>query len=688
VLEREWRERGEPSNVSSPRAAVESLFDIEEGRLRNEPNWDSPTMRDLRSRVQVTLRSSESPKRPTLDVRDFGLGLSAGDFSESILSLNASRKLKKFFLAGAFGQGGSTALAYSPYTIIISRRFDTDEGEDRVAWTVVRFDPGDPSVDKHGIYTYLVDRRTGHPFEIAAADLDTEFPPGTLARHVAMDLGKYHSILTAPTNSLYYLAHHYLFDPVMPFEVGDERESRSSAGKTRPVGGNHRRLHLSEIKEYERSGDFTFRTGTVRITWWVIRDIGEKKPRDRITNYTLLSKPVIITYNGQKQGELPNSIIKKDLKLPYLDGYLVVHVDCDRLDSESRRQLFPTTRESLRENTLLDDLRTLVTDALSGDIDELRKLDNQRKQRYLSSDDNAAEQKVRTRLAKRVKEALTASGGGSGATTLPPVTNPSPQKMPPIPLQDPPTFLKITSPNPRNIYAGRRFTLKFKTDADPGYFSNPDWFIAVINPPSFGQYSGTTNVRDGYGTAYFEASGELDEGERATVTLEVRPPRSKALSDEVEAAVVPFPETSGDGTGNQSMPNITTSWVHKGELFYEDNDWDERSVADVRRSDDEITVFVNQDNKNLAKVLSRAQRRSQEAVDAIKAFYLEHIAFHAVVATIQDEKEEIDNTASADAEANGVTLAEKMRNRELARLSETVSGIIQQQFELIATGAG
>ena len=131
VLEREWRERGEPSNVSSPRAAVESWFDIEEGRLRNEPNWDSPTMRDLRSRVQVTLRSSESPKRPTLDVRDFGLGLSAGDFSESILSLNASRKLKKFFLAGAFGQGGSTALAYSPYTIIISRRFDTDEGEEK-----------------------------------------------------------------------------------------------------------------------------------------------------------------------------------------------------------------------------------------------------------------------------------------------------------------------------------------------------------------------------------------------------------------------------------------------------------------------------------------------------------------------------------------------------------------------------
>lgn len=398
VLEREWQERGQPTGVHSPREAVEQWFGIKDGRLENVPDW-SGKVGDLIQRVRVTMHDSDRPDRPTVEIRDSGIGLTAQQFSESILSLNANRKLRKFFLSGAFGQGGSTALAYSLYTIISSRAVDNGAGANPVAATIVRFNRGDIQVDKHGVYEYAVDASTGQPFVLEDVSLD-EFPPGTLVRHLAMDLGKYNKLLTAPTNSLYYLAHHYLFDPVLPYRI-EERRSNTSYDENRTVGGNHRRLTTGANTEHQLSARRNFRDGSIAITWWVLSQEGQSA-QDRINNFCLRSKPIVITYNGQKQGELPSTIIKKDLKLPYLERYLVVHVDCDKLDNESRRQLFPTTREMLRDTSLLEDLRLTITETLQGD-EKLSLLDQERKQRYVRRVDSQSLESIRRRLANRLE---------------------------------------------------------------------------------------------------------------------------------------------------------------------------------------------------------------------------------------------------------------------------------------------
>lgn len=267
-------------------------------------------IRDLSARVVVTLHDSERPDRPTVDVRDFGIGVKAQDFGSSILSLNESRKLKKFFLAGAFGQGGSTALSYSHYTLILSRAAGRPNASVHpVACTIVRFDPGDYDTDKHGRYEYAVDRASGQPFAIGVAP--EVFPPGTLVRHVAMDLGKYSNVLTAPTGSLWHLSHHYLFDPVLPFRI-EERRGNKSKGQNRTVAGNRRRLSHSQHAEYERSAVLHFREGRVSMTWWVLSAEGEQA-RNRIANFCAPSKPIVITYNGQKQGALPNTVDRKSV---------------------------------------------------------------------------------------------------------------------------------------------------------------------------------------------------------------------------------------------------------------------------------------------------------------------------------------------------------------------------------------
>ena len=496
VLHREWEERGCPSDADSPREAARQWFGIERGHLANVKNLRDPDFSALAERVRVVMRNSEKEGHPTVDIRDMGRGIEAKDFGASILSLNEDLKLQKHFLAGAFGQGGSTALSYSPYTTIFSKPARPGEKESsQVAVTIVRFYVKDVGREKHGLYQYMVDLGTGVPFIFEANS--QEFPAGTLVRHIAMDLGKYTSVMTTQTRSLWYLAQHYLFDPVLPFRIEEQRDN-SSKGELRTVTGNHRLLTQSANTEYQNDADLTFRSGTVRIKWWVLSTEG-KNSRNRIKGYTLRSKPIVVTYNGQKQGEMSNSIIKDDLQLPYLERYIVVHVDCDELDSESRRQLFSTTRESLRENTVMEDLERLIIDTLKGDS-RLPRLDEQRKQRYMSREDTEPVAKVRRRLSGRVK-AFIKTGGGSGPSTTTSSDGDSDRekKRVPVPVQEPPTFLKVTTEGPKKMHPGRRFALRFETDAHSSYFRRPETFVSVVEPGSVGQYIGTASVKEGHG---------------------------------------------------------------------------------------------------------------------------------------------------------------------------------------------
>jgi hypothetical protein len=682
VIELEWIKRGEPSAMRSPRSAVQQWWRIPDGRMSNVEDLRAKEITELARQVHITMRDSERPDRPTVDIRDYGLGLLPQNFASTILSLNENRKLRKLFLSGAFGQGGSTALSYSYYTIIVSRAYLSQDGKiNPVGATVVRFNEGDPRVDKHGLYEFLVDASTGQPFELEMPE--NGFPHGTLVRHVSMDLGKYSNVLTAPAGSLWYLAHNYLFDTVVPFLIEDQREGKGK-GALRTVAGNHRRLAQGEYTEYTNNAKLTFRSGKVTITWWVLSTQESTKKReksassgdsarDRITNYTMASKPIIVTYNGQKQGDFPNSVVKTDLRLPYLDRYLIVQVDCDELDAESRRELFPTTREALRDTAIGDDLRRLVTDTLGGDP-ELDRLDKERKQRFLQRVDNQSVENIRKRLAKRVKARALASGGGTAPRVIPPPRDKPRPVVEAIPVQDPPTFIEIVSPEPRHVYAGRRFTIRFRTDADPIYFSRPDSFIAVIDPPSFGHYSGTTSVRNGYGTAYFSANEEVDVGATAKITFEVRPSRSVSLQATISVDVVPLPERASTDEGNVPTPNINPQYVNEGSAFWKAEGWDHSSVAKVVRSEDSVEIFVSADNVRLNHVIARAQRRETKAVDAIKDFYLEHIAYFAVIA--QDDHERKTAKASEDGADNGMPM-------ELTHACDTICGIMESLFDLL-----
>lgn len=685
VLELEWVRRGSPTNIRSPREAVETWFGIQEGRLENVTNARDRAIVTLSSRVIISLHDSERNDRPTVDIRDQGVGLLSTEFGDTILSLNQTVKLKKFFLAGAFGQGGSTALSYSQYTIIISRKFSLFDQHHPIAFTIVRFNPGDPNTDKHGVYEYSVSSANGYPIELEVPY--DEFPHGTLVRHVHMDLGKYVALLTAPVRSLWYLTHHYLFDPVIPFRIREERENKSK-GEERFIGGNHRRLTLDkEHIEYTQEAIRTFRSGSVSLTWWVIHartndPDKEEQTKDRITNYCQPSKPIIITYNGQKQGELPNSVIKNDLKLPYLERYIVVHVDCDKLDGESRRQLFPTTREMLRDTSILDELRQLVIETLAQD-QELVRLDRERKRRYLERGENQSAENLRRRLANRVSQLMQEGGQGKAPSSATTPEGGASNPLPPIPIQDPPTFLEIMGPDTKEVIQDRPFALRFMTDADPAYFRSTESFIAVIDPPSIGLFTGSTSIRNGYGVAYFRCSGDAAQGEEGEITLELRPRRARTIKDTVRVRVVAPPEATSPKGGERPVPNINPQWVDREHLYWIDNNWNDKSVAAAEIGTDSIDIFVSSENRRLNTIIARAQRKGLASVDAVKDFYIEHISFHALVARLAEERAKKANNNDEEPERD----LTPERTAELERVCETICGVIDQMFDLLITGS-
>src|SRR5690554_6579093 len=118
VLEKEWKEKGEPTDIKSPRRAAELWYGIENGKISKISDPHDKRLKNLSELVNVTLYDSGQPSKPTVEIRDKGIGFEPEQFAKTILDLNGNNKIGKLHLMGAYGQGGSTALSYNDLIII------------------------------------------------------------------------------------------------------------------------------------------------------------------------------------------------------------------------------------------------------------------------------------------------------------------------------------------------------------------------------------------------------------------------------------------------------------------------------------------------------------------------------------------------------------------------------------------
>ncbi|MCP3166468.1 hypothetical protein [Myxococcus qinghaiensis] len=547
---------------ASPREAVEAWFGVKGGRVVNlpkEPRKDHPkgtvTRQSLAHNVEIILFDSDQKKRPTVEIRDHGIGLTPRLIPLTILSLNETNKVSKPYLAGAYGQGGSTALAFSPQgTTIVSRRDPKllDEGDkDEVAVTFVRYNELSPEKNKNGRFEYLVgpnNRVVGLP-----PDEGFDFAPGTSVVHHSLNIDQYSALMTAPTGSMWWLLQSTLFDPVLPVWAEDRRlsllQKQEKQRDGRTIAGNYTRLMDDKNDKVEWTNSVTVaiehqeKETSVRVNYWVIKPNPDKPSEVPIAAYVDQWRPIIFTFNGQTHGTEERRFTTDRLGLPYLAKFLIVQVELDHLTSQARRELLSSTRDRLKQSAFYDEMRERILAALAMD-ETLTRLDEERKERLLSKHSDAEREKMRQRFAKlmdRFKVGADTSAKVKGGTEpgRRPTKPGSRDPLTPLPTQEHPSFIRIANTQrPVPVRLDRHALIRLESDAPDGYItSHIHAKLSVGGDP------------EGLVT---RASASDFSGGRARIAIK---PTAKANADQLRARriILPRPHSRRRSRGKRSI---------------------------------------------------------------------------------------------------------------------------------------
>lgn len=505
--------------------------------------------RNLADRVTVRVEEGDGRALRVVEVTDRGSGLTASQMPTTILSLNESNKTRKLYVAGAYGQGGSSTLAVSRYTVLMSR----PSGHHNVAFTVAKFFEPPQDEDKLGRYVYLT-----FDGAVLEAEIDqTEFPAGTSIRHYGYDLSDYASPLGP--NSVYGLLNRILFDPILPVWLDSRvhnyrrviKGTRNALQGAVDEGDTGTGAALSHHMPpfFVPISDL----GRIAIEYWVLErpTTANKKPSAAFVNP---SKPIVLTFNGQNHAELSQTLIRKDAELPFLTQRLVCHIDCNNLAPGARRSLFVSNREDARKGEVLKKITDELMRALRSD-DELKRLNDEARAQGMREDDEDARREMRREVSRLLRiQGLNigeATGGEEGTEeggARP--THPRPPRPPrpvvPISLNDPPTYIRFVSDptNPVNFYPEQRRFLRIETDARSHYQNANDPHASRINLIVLGTElagRGSTPLQGGRMRAIFEALPTATPGEGGTIRVELTRPGMPVLTDERAFHIRPVP---------------------------------------------------------------------------------------------------------------------------------------------------
>jgi hypothetical protein len=563
ILELEYERHSGLPECRSPREAAVAWLGVPENGL----SAMSPAQRRaLAQRVSIRMEEGEGRESRVLDVRDHGIGIAPENVTRTILSLNESNKLQKHYLAGAYGQGGSSTFAFSKYSLIACRY-----GDGPVGFTLVKFLDLPADQYKTGHYVYLVLQDGGLPtVDLSALD----FPRGTLVRHFGYDLSGYPSPLGP--NSLYGSLNTILFDPIMPIWLDDRvhnyrrviKGSRNALNGAVDDGDERTGPGLSHnVPIFNVSlGDF----GRIGIEYWVLEQPtrANKRPSAAFVNP---SKPIVLTLNGQNQGEFSQVLIRKDAELPFLSQRLICHVDCNHLSPTSKRHLFVSNREAQREVKVRELIHQELVKALKSD-DILTKLNDEARRQGAEEQDENAIQQMRNEVARLLRihgvDLGQAAGGGagSGQGNVRPTDRRRPRPQPePIELHEPPTFVRFLWDEDGTItfYPEQRRYLRILTDANSTYHNANSPGTSRINIIVGDQLvlRGSTPLQGGRMRAIVECSNSAHLGHTGALRVELTRPGLPVLVDERPFTIVAAPE-SRPADRRVSLPPFRTVAVN------------------------------------------------------------------------------------------------------------------------------
>jgi hypothetical protein len=599
VLEAEHDAHKGVPDCRSPKEAAAAWLNVPEAGLSA---MTPAQRRALAQRVTVRVLEGSGREARVVEVRDTGTGLAPAQMAGTILSLSETNKVQKLYLAGAYGQGGSSTFAVSKSTLIASR----GSSDPRVGFTVVMFQDLPPDQYKIGRYVYLT--LNGGVLE-AEVPLEA-FPTGTLVRHFGYDLTNYDQPLGP--SSVYGLLNQTLFDPVMPVWLDNRVENyrRVIKGSRNALNGavddgdddtRGPRLAHNVPLFYSSLGDF----GRIAIEYWVLERPTKKNKRPSGA-FVNPNKPIVLTLNGQSHAELPVSVIRKGAELQYLAQRLVCHIDCDSLTPAAKRALFVSNREEARRGQIYDLIEQEVVSLLKSD-DELVRLNNEAREQGLKERDEGAVQRMRTEVARllRLQGVPVAEGLGGqvaeGDTTTTrdrPVSPPKPRPpLQPIEPHEPPTYIRLVWDPERDItfHPQQRRYIRLETDANATYHTPDDPKTSRINVIVEGEgvgSRGSTPLRGGRMRAIFEGASDAGIGRSGKIRVELTRTGLPTLSDERHFRIVATPPEK-PAARRVTLPQFELRAVAPDDQRWTDLAWPEdvNLIASSAQTEDGILVI-------------------------------------------------------------------------------------------------
>jgi hypothetical protein len=671
LIEREVLRSGR-KDLQSPRHAVDVLFGIPSGHVVGVT--DEGVRRAMASSLVVTVRESGVEKEPTVVVSDRGVGQHPSDFESTLVSLNENNKRSSLYLMGAYGWGGAASFGFCKYAVFVSRRQNDlrrSDQDDTIGWTVIRYNElADDPMAKHGLYEYLcVEANAGASipsFSPLALPKSHKDWMGTHCTLVQYELSRFSEPVWSPRRGLWLMFNAILFDPVMPFLVRDERAKAVKSNEKTSLDGlviNGDAARLGWNREhrvaYTNSWNGIFSDGgKVVVRYYVLEmKTDAKADWEPATVFVPREQSVTISHNGQRQGQFRREMFETRLGLSSLAKYLIVHADCDGLSWQSKRMLFATTRDRLKENPLSDELRKKVEEALQSDS-KLHQLDRQRKEAALQRTSKEQTERINKLLAKAIeslrvgditvyKKLLSSNPDlqiyGDQPLIKPeePEPRPSPEKEPEPIYTTEPTALVVLNPVVR-VPAGGKAVVRLHLDAPDGYIgvgngSAP--FLGVITK-GVDQFAiaGFSELLAGRMRCTVSAE-KAAAGDKGRVMFTVVRREGLPLIDQAEIEAIEPPvkrvKPVGKGQGQEKKPNVHQVTRDMYELlnFYES------LVARVEQNDPEpglTTIYVNWDYPPMEKKLLAEKKLSEEQLQTYKEHWT---AAMALLAWLQDSQQ-------------------------------------------------
>jgi hypothetical protein len=687
ILEAEYeRHRGVP-DCRSPRQAATAWIGISERGLSEM----TPAQRQaIAKRVAIRLSLGDGRQGRLIEVRDLGVGLTPEEMPNSILSLNENNKIRKHYLAGTYGQGGSSTFAISAFTLIASRR----AADPRIGFTVVKFLDLPPEDYKTGHYVYLTLDEA-----VPVADVSEEdFAAGTLVRHFGYDLSSYPS--PVGPNSIYGLLNQVLFDPVLPIWLESEVHAyrRVIKGSRNALNGavdegdeNHRGPTLDHNVPtfYVSLGD----PGNVGFEYWVLErpTRANKRPSAAFVNP---SRPIILTLNGQNHAELPVSIVRKEAELPYLSQRLIVHIDCDSLTPNAKRALLPSSREGARRGLVLQLIHDELVRIFKSD-DELARLNNQAREQGMRERDETAIQEMRREVARLLRlqgieigHTTGTRAGGDQQTPHPPARPRGPRRQPQaIEVHEPPTYVRIVwdEQEPIEFYSGQRRYIRIETDANSSYHNPDNPAASRINIIAQGPVTlkGSTPLRGGRMRAILDAIAGTSVGDNGTLRVELSRPGLTTLSDQRGIVIHEAPRTR-PGREQLSLPPFETRPVAPDEGLWTALGWPE-DVASVASSPEmengTLVIYYSTAYPKYAAHLARYEQRDPGVAASFTRRYEVWLAAHSLLYyRDQEAAPQHPVVEAADADA-----AEDRERQERCRMATLAALFAAREVDLAGT---